>query len=176
MNSYFSSVQKWRIPQSAIADCLDEMSIDGRDGNEGIVLFFGMDDGETAEVTHLVRLRGPNIKKHPDFIRIDSSLFNEVADLASEHGVRLLGQVHSHGPGYFLDLSPTDREYGIHAPYYLSLVAPDYGLSQKPLETWGIHVYMENRGYIRLTSPEVSRKIDLVPNGRLPFLTVGGEQ
>ncbi len=176
MNSYFSSVEKWKIPQTAVSDCLAEMSIDGQNGNEGIVLFLGRDNGDAAEVTHLVRLRGSNIKKYPDFINIDASLFNEVTDLASEHRARLIGQVHSHGPGYFLDLSRTDREYGIHAPCYLSLVAPDYGLSQKPLGTWGIHVYMENRGYVRLTRSEVLRKIEMVPGAQLPFLTAGGAE
>ena len=174
MNSYFSSVEKWRIPQTAVADCLSEMSIDGRNGNEGIVLFLGQDDGDAAELTHLVRLRGPEIKKYPNFISISASLFNEVADVASEHGARLIGQVHSHGSGYSLDLSPTDRDHGLHAPYYLSLVAPDYGLSQKPVETWGIHVYMENRGYVRLTPAEVSQSIEIVPGSQLPILTVGG--
>jgi hypothetical protein len=42
-NSYFSEIQTWRIPEMAIADTLEEMAIDGREGNEGIVLFLGHD-------------------------------------------------------------------------------------------------------------------------------------
>jgi proteasome lid subunit RPN8/RPN11 len=176
MNSYFSLIEKWRMPETAVADCLAEMSIDGRSGNEGIVLFLGRDDGDVAELTHLVKLRGPDIKKYPNFISIGASLFNEVTNLASEHGARLIGQVHSHGPGYSLDLSPTDRRYGLHAPFYLSLVAPDYALSRKPVETWGIHVYMENRGYVRLTPAEISRRIEIVLGAKLPDLTAGGDE
>lgn len=47
----------------------------------------GRDDASVAEVSHLVKLRGPMIRKRPDQIWIGSDLFNEVADLAIEHKV-----------------------------------------------------------------------------------------
>jgi hypothetical protein len=172
-NRYFSQIDAWRIPETAIADVLAEMAIDGREGNEGIVLFLGREDLAVAEVTHLVKLRGPGIKKRPWQITISAALLNEVTDVAIEHKVRLVGQVHSHGPGYGLDLSPTDRSYGIRAPYYFSLVAPDYALSSEPIHRWGVHVFLERQGYVRLPPAEVSRRIQIVPSLRIPFITVG---
>ena len=129
------------------------------------------------KATHLVRLRGALIEKHPDFINIHPSLLNDVADIAIEHKVRLIGQVHSHGPGYWLDLSPTDREYGIRASSYLSLVAPDYGNTNASIQHWGVHVYADCDGYLRRKS---ARSPPSDPECRaarhLPFLTVGGAQ
>jgi hypothetical protein len=175
-NSYFVPVARWRFPESVISDSLREMAIDGQRGNEGIVMWLGRDDGGSTEITHLVRLRGALVDKRPDLINIHPSLLNDVADLAIEHKARLIGQVHSHGPGYSLDLSPTDREYGIKAPHYLSLVAPDYGNTTTPIQYWGVHVFVEGNGYVRLTPEESYTRVQLIPGSRLPFLTAGGAE
>jgi hypothetical protein len=174
-NSYFSEIETWRIPESVIADALAEMAIDGRDGNEGIALFLGQDDDGYAEVTHLVKLRGPGLEKSPAQININAALLNEVTDVAIENKVRLLGQVHSHGPGYGIDLSRTDRVYGIKTPYYLSLVAPDYALLAAPIQRWGVHVFMEKQGYVRLSAVEANRRIQVVPGVHVSVITVGVE-
>lgn len=174
-NSYFSEVETWRIPKLSIPDALAEMALDGRDGNEGIVLFLGRDNGAAAELTHMVKLRGHGVEKHPAQIKIDAALLNEVTDVAIGNNVRLIGQVHSHGPGYSLDLSTTDRLYGVKTPYYLSLVAPDYGMSGVPIQRWGVHVFMENQGFVRLGIREVERRIQIVPGTNVPFITVGVE-
>ncbi len=172
-NSYFSQIETWRISETVIPDALEEMAIDGRQGNEGIMLFLGRDKDAAAEVTHLVKLRGPGLEKYPAQIKIDAALLNEVTDVAIESKVRLIGQVHSHGPGYGLDLSPTDRVCGIKTPYYLSLVAPDYGMSAMPIQRWGVHVFMENQGYVRLSAAAVDRRIQVVPGAHVAFITVG---
>jgi hypothetical protein len=172
-NSYFPAVESWRIPEAAIPEVLAEMAIDGREGNEGIVLFLGRENLTVAEVTHFVKLRGRGIQKRPWQIRIDAGLLNEVTDVAIENKVRLIGQVHSHGPGYGLDLSPTDRAYGIKTAYYLSLVAPDYALSSAPIHQWGVHIFREERGFVRLSVAEVTRSIQVIPTAPISFLTVG---
>jgi hypothetical protein len=175
-NSYFSHTETWRIPETVILDSLAEMAIDGQYGNEGLVLWLGRDYGDIAEVTHLVRLRGSLVEKRPAFINIQPSLLNDVADLAINHRARLIGQVHSHGPGYRLDLSPTDRDYGIKVPYYLSLVAPDYGCTTAPIQHWGVNVFAERTGYVRLGPEEVRRRLQILPGPHLPFLTAGAER
>jgi proteasome lid subunit RPN8/RPN11 len=174
-NPYFSEIESWHIPEMVIAEALAEMAIDGREGNEGIALFLGRDDDGAAEVTHLVKLRGVGLEKYPDQINIHSSLLNEVTDVAVSSGVRLVGQVHSHGPGYGVGLSYTDRTYGVQTPYYLSLVAPDYALSAAPLQRWGVHVFMENQGYVRLRATEAGRRLRVIPGVHVPVITVGVE-
>jgi len=174
-NTYFHHVETWLIPAAAIADSLTEMAIDGWNGNEGIVLWLGRDDGDVAEVTHLIRLRGSLVEKLPDLINIHPALLNDVADIAIANNVRLVGQVHSHGPGYSLDLSPTDCEYGIKAPDYLSVVAPDYGNTTAPFHSWGIHVFIDS-AYRRLRAHDAQRRVHIGPGPHLPFLTVGGAE
>jgi proteasome lid subunit RPN8/RPN11 len=174
-NPYFPEIESWQIPEMVVADALEEMAIDGRQGNEGIALFLGRDNNGAAEVTHLVKLRGPGLEKYPDQISIHSSLLNEVTDVALSNKVRLIGQVHSHGPGYGISLSYTDRTYGIKTPYYLSLVAPDYALSSAPLRSWGAHVFMEKQGYVRLNAAEADRRLRIVAGASVPIITVGAE-
>jgi hypothetical protein len=174
MKKLFSETTKWALPETVLPDSLMEMAIDGQRGNEGIVLWLGRDHGEIAEITHLVKLRGPLVTKLPDHIHIESALFNDVADLAIEHGVRLVGQIHTHGPGYSLDLSPTDRVYGLQTPHYLSLVAPNYALSDSSLVDCAVHVFTPARGYVRLNNAELSRQINIVAGPHLPFIQVGG--
>jgi hypothetical protein len=174
-NPYFSDIESWHIPEMLIADALDEMAIDGRQGNEGIALFLGRDKDRDAEVTHLMKLRGPGLEKYPDQINIHSSLLNDVTDVAISNKVRLIGQVHSHGPGYGIGLSYTDRAYGIKTPFYLSLVAPDYALSSAPLRSWGVHVFMEKQGYVQLDAAEAGRRLRIVPGVSVPVITVGVE-
>ena len=174
MTSLFSETTTWRLPATVLPDSLEEMAIDGRRGNEGIVLWLGRDDGETAEITHLVKLRGPLITKRPNQIHIESELFNDIADVAIEKKVRLVGQIHSHGRGYSLDLSPTDRIYGLQTPHYLSLVAPDYGLTPCSITDCGIHVFQPGRGYIRLSLGEVAQKLEIIQGVHPPLIEVGG--
>jgi hypothetical protein len=166
----------WRIPETAIDDCLREMSRDGIHGNEGIVLWLGRDRSDVAELTHLIRLRGPLVEKRPEFINIHPSLFNDVADIAIVENVRLIGQIHTHGPGYRLDLSYTDREYGIKIPSYLSLVAPDYGQTREPIHRWGVHVFTADAGYQRLSKSEAQRRLEVIRGPRVPIVTVGDEE
>lgn len=173
-NPYFSPTRLWRIPRAALEHSLDEMARDGDHGHEGIVLWLGKDIGEIADVTHLIRLQGPLVQKRKDFINIHPALLNDVADIAIEHGIRLVGQVHSHGPGYGVDLSPTDRMHGIQAPYYLSLVAPHYGKTRAPLHDWGAHVYTSKAGYVRLSRDQARRCLQITGSVHPLMLTVGG--
>jgi proteasome lid subunit RPN8/RPN11 len=95
--------------------------------------------------------------------------------MAIERGLRLVGQVHSHGPGYGVDLSPTDRTHGIQVPFYLSLVAPDYARTRAPLHDWGVHVFTSAAGYVRLGGDEVRRRLQITEGLRPAILTVGVE-
>jgi hypothetical protein len=172
-NPYFPQTRLWRIPQAAIEDSLDEMSLDGAKGSEGIVLWLGKDSEDIADITHLIRLRGPQVEKRKEYINIQPALFNDVADIAIEHGLRLLGQVHSHPPGYSVDLSPTDRMYGIQVPSYLSLVAPDFARTRVPVHDWGVHIYTAKAGYVRLGHEAARRCLEITDGLRPPMLTVG---
>ena len=172
-NPYFTQTRLWRIPHAAIEDSLDEMALDGANGTEGIVLWLGKDLDDIADITHLIRLRGPLVVKRKEYINIHSALLNDVADIAIEHGLRLLGQVHSHPPGYSVDLSPTDRMYGIQVPFYLSLVAPDFARTRVPVHNWGVHIYTAEAGYVRVGQEKMRGCLQITDHLRPPMFTVG---
>ena len=172
-NPYFTQIRLWRIPQAAIEDSLDEMALDGAKGTEGIVLWLGKDNDDIAEITHLIRLRGSLVVKRKEYINIHSALLNDVADIAIERGLRLLGQVYSHPPGYSVDLSPTDRMYGIQVPFYLSLVAPDFARTRVPVQNWGVHIYTAEAGYLRVDQEQTRHCLQITDGLRPPIFTVG---
>jgi hypothetical protein len=170
----FSKIQTWQLPGIALTESLVEMARDGREGNEGVVLWLGRRFQGHSQITHLVGLRGPNIVRRPDYLQIEPELLNDVADLTIELNVSLVGQIHSHGVGYETDLSITDRRYGIAVPYFLSVVAPDYGLRQGTTITdCGIHVFEPDFGFRRLSSTEAAERIQITDVNNLPFLIVG---
>lgn len=172
---YFPPVKKWIIPEICFAASLEEMSLDGKFGNEGIALWLGKRSQGNAAVTHLMRLRGSGIIKEPDFLQISPALLNEITGSALNHEVMLLGQIHSHGMYYGVDLSITDKEDGISVPYYLSLVAPDYAMRQHlSLDEYGIHVFEPGFGYRRLHSGEAKAAIEITTSS-ISILTIGEE-
>ena len=171
--SLYDPVDVWRIPVSVLPDSIAEMAPDGKRGCEGIVLWLGSVAQRTATITHLVGLHGPKVIKRPDHLRIDPDLFNELADLCEEVGSTLLGQIHSH-PGTFVDLSETDRRYGVSTPHYLSVVAPYY--AQDPSVGWtqcGVHVFHPTSGFQRLSAELVTRRIQIVSDVRPPLTRLG---
>ena len=175
--SYFPKVERWLIPKSALSSSFREMALDGVCGNEGIALWLGRRIGGRADITHVVALRGPGVIRKPNLLRISDDLMNDVTDLAIEHSVSLVGQIHSHGTGYGINLSPTDRMYGISVPYYLSLVAPHFGSRPKtPIGKCGVHVFEPGgAGFRRLPPDEANRRLEVISGPATPVLLVGTE-
>ena len=173
--SKFPRVDRWHIPRSVWSASFDEMARDGREGNEGVALWLGQRHDGIGTVSNVVVLRGPGVVKQPAFLEISSALMNDVTDVAIELGAVLLGQIHAHGRGWSIDLSYTDRTYGIAHPSYLSLVAPDYGLRPDVLPAdCGVHVFMPNIGFVRLSDHDAAQRVTLVDHPVAKPIVVGG--
>lgn len=174
MTTYFPEVRRWLLPPAALRLSLEEMAIDGREGNEGIALWLGRREDGLATVSHVIRLRGPLVEKAPDLLTVDSLLFADVTILAADLGLQLVGQVHSHGPWSGVAFSRTDHTYGLRVPFYLSAVAPDY--AQRPdtrPEEYGFHVYRPGVGYQLLDPADVRDQILTSEEHPVNLLTVG---
>ncbi len=175
--NYFPKIDKWHIPRDVLGKSLEEMSLDGVRGNEGICLWLGSrnDDGN-ATITHMALLRGPRIVKSPANIQIAPELMREVHETARENGLTLVGQIHSHGRGYGVSLSYSDRTYGISVPYYLSLVAPDYAMNKATkIEDCGVHVSLPKKGYVRLNVKQVKSSVLIEAGRSVTILTIGDD-
>lgn len=112
--------------------------------------------------------------KRPDSLRIETWLFNEVADLAIKLGLKLVGQIHTHGRGYGIDLSRADRSGGVAVPHYLSVVAPDYALRPNTrISDCGVHVFEPGYGYRRIPAHQVRTRVDMPPGPKAAWTIVG---
>jgi len=172
--TYFSIPEHWRIPEAALRHSFAEMAEDGQRGCEGIAMWLGHYDGNTAIVTHVARLRGPGILKEPDRLLISADLVNDLTDVAIENNLTLIGQIHSHGPLHTTNLSETDKRYGIAVPGYLSAVAPDYALrSETTISECGLHVFIPGKSWPRLSPTEVRQRISIVSGIIVPILVAG---
>lgn len=171
---YFPTVDQWNLPETALRESMIEMARDGACGNEGVVLWLGRRSNGQAHVTHIVALRGPNVIKRPAQLILKEPIFAAVTDAAIDLGVSLIGQIHSHGPGYGVDLSPTDRMYGVSVPYYLSLVAPDYAMRlNTSLLECGVHVFQSGLGFRQLMPAETRVCVRLTTEPLPPMIVVG---
>jgi proteasome lid subunit RPN8/RPN11 len=176
-DQYFPAVRRWILPEAALRDSLLEMARDGAHRHEGCALWLGRRQDGVADITHLIGLRGPGIVKRPDYLNIERWLFNEVADAAIALGLSVVGQIHSHGPGYGTNLSPVDRTGGIAIPYYLSVVAPDYALRPNTgLTDCGVHVFEPKHGYRRLGPEEILTRLCLSSGPQVPMTLVGKDR
>ena len=158
--NYFPKINRWLIPEGALRCSREEMARDGRVGNEGTALWLGKKEDGEARLTHLVFLRGRGIHKGPLNIWIDPELMREVHEQAERVGTILIGQIHSHDRDYGVGLSPTDRAYGVRVPYFLSVVYPDFASREDTtILDCGVHVFMPERDFVRLTDRQVSKQI-----------------
>lgn len=174
VHEYFPAVSRWRIPASVVGDSYEELARYGQRGTEGIALWAGKRIyRKTAEITHVLLLRGVGIWRHREMIRIAPALMNDVTDMLEALDATLIGQIHSHAPGYGVDLSSTDRHYGINVPYYLSVVAPDFAMRTPAINQWGVHVYEPVAGWRRLTPAASTSALEVIDGVRVPVSTVG---
>lgn len=172
--NFFPAVEIWRLPRAAFAASLREMALDGEHGNEGIALWLGKRDGALVTITRVVCLRGDDVVREPAHLSVGADTLNEVADLAIDNGVTFVGQIHSHGRHFGVDLSLTDRRYGVAVPHFLSVVAPDYALRpDTTLSECGVHVFEAGAGYRRLGAAESARRLVLTDDDDVTVMTVG---
>jgi hypothetical protein len=170
----FPIPRRWQIPEAAMHHSFVEMARDGARSCEGIAMWLGRHEGDTAIVTHIARLEGPGIRKGPDLLAISASLVNDLTDVAIEHKLTLIGQIHSHGPWHTTDLSEVDKRCGIAVPGFLSAVAPDYALRQgTTLDQCGLHVFLPPQGWVRLSREEVADRFSIINNVPVSVLVAG---
>lgn len=172
--SLYATTHQWRLPRNVLSDSLRLMRPDGILGREGIVFWLGQNNAGVATIRSLVLMSGSGIQKFPLYMEISPDAMNALSNLAESRDSYLVGQIHSH-PGTFVDLSEADIRYGVSVPYYLSVVAPHYGMDTRT--SWaecGIHVFAPGAGFHRLTEPDVARAIHIEDARVAEVIEIGG--
>jgi len=163
----YRTPDRWLLADGLLQATMQELAIDGGLHREGVAFFLGRHKDTVAHITHLCTLRGDKLDKTVDHLRIDPALMNEVTDLSIAEDLHLVGQIHSHGPGYGTDLSYPDHFYGIRVPGFLSLVAPDFAQRRETqLVECGVHVFETPGGFRRMPPGEISRRFGRLDNAR----------
>jgi len=169
----------WTLPQRALDYAYQELAADGALDREGIALWAGTAQGSKVRVTHVLLLRGPGVVRKEGYIGIAPDLLNQVTDALSaiDGDVYLVGQIHGHPPRVSTDLSHVDIAYGIRAPNYLSIVAPNYGMSPVArLDECGVHVFETSNGWRRLRPSEVTSRVTVLHSPAIECLRIGDDQ
>lgn len=172
MTSPYVCAERWLLAEGLFDAVLKELTVDGREHREGVAFFLGKHVGPEAHVTHLVVLRGAALVKREDHLQIPSAMMNEVTDHCIAEDAVLLGQVHSHGPGYGVALSYADHYLGVRTPGFLSLVCPDFGMrAGTRLQDCGVHLFEAPRGFRRLGQGEIAQRFGTLPGSPVRTLT-----
>lgn len=163
--------ERWRLAEGLLPAVLDELAIDGLHNREGVLFLLGRHQELEGLVTHIVVLRGERVVKKEAHLHIPAELMNEVTDHVIEQDAVLLGQIHSHGRGYGVDLSYPDHFHGIRAPGFLSLVCPDFGLRPGTrLDDHGVHVFDAPHGFRRMDKAEIGQRFGTLSGVRVQRL------
>jgi len=131
----------------------------GATKHEGIVYWAGRHLGSETVVTTCI---APAARSTWGSFSTSSGTNARVVMYLAEHGLELLGQVHSH-PGAVVDHSDGDDERAL-MPYegFVSIVVPRYGRNGlRPLTNCGVHVY-ENSRFRRLPESAVMSRFHVV--------------
>ncbi len=174
MNPY-PDINHWIIPDGLFRASLDELARDGKKGKEGMCLWLGSRGHDrNARFTHAGFFEPNSIKNGPAHIQIEPELMLDLHKKAEANGITLIGQIHSHPKIAGVNLSYTDRTYGISVPGYLSLVVPNFAMGKHvSIENCGVHMFVRGRGYRQLTKNEVAQKIVVDPKLGFSILKIG---
>jgi proteasome lid subunit RPN8/RPN11 len=175
MGEFFSVPARWALTDYVWQQSFDDMALDGAMGREGVALWLGHIDGETAVATLTVLLRGPGVIKRHNQLAISAGLMNMVTLAALKIELILVGQIHSHSPLASTDLSYPDRHMGITDTGYLSLVAPNFAQGPTELTDCGVHVHEGAEGWRRLPHHEILQRFTQPSVPAQPPLIIGGD-
>lgn len=170
---YFPTTRRWVLGQSVIDTTMAELARTGRDRREGIALWLGQRNAETARVSHVVRLRGSGLVARGDLLEVSAHLFNEVGDVCADLNLVWLGQAHTHG-GSWTGMSRTDRRFGPSTPSFLSVIVPHFAEDDRTtLADCGIHLLDPSTGWKTLDRDEMESRIVVDLNVESAVVTVG---
>jgi proteasome lid subunit RPN8/RPN11 len=127
--------------------------------HEGVVYWAGRRMGAQNIVTTCI---APDARTTYGSFATTSHANARVVMYLADHGLELLGQVHSH-PGAFVDHSDGDDECAL-MPYdgFLSIVVPRYARDGlRPLSSCGVHIF-EFSGFRRLSHAEIAARFRII--------------
>lgn len=124
----FEDVERVNLSQAVTRETQRHLRAAGQTGNEGLVVWSGVQDGTTFNIRTVTAPRQRGIQSEDGVcVIVDGDVLHGLNVATFKRGERLFAQVHSHpGRAYH---SPMDDQYAIiTAPGGLSLVVPDFAV------------------------------------------------
>lgn len=138
------------VTDSLVGTLLDEIRRHGGRTNETGGFIGGSSLDAPADLLVLAGERG--IRRRRDLFQVSGPAVGCLFDWASERGVSLRAQFHSHRRKAFL--SPVDLEYGFAVDGFVSSVVPAYADPPAPPADWGWWRFRAN-AWLPIDAPEV---------------------
>jgi proteasome lid subunit RPN8/RPN11 len=123
-----------------------------REGHEAVVYLLGQTDGETTVIVAAV---SPRAKTTWGSFRVDATAMARVVRAAADHGLQVVGQLHTHPGGAYHSDGDQDGARIVYAGY-VSIVVPDYGRRLPTMEGAAVFFFRGGTGFIQLDPPMFS--------------------
>ncbi len=154
--SGFEAIRSVTVPLALAEATQRSLRAAGREGNEGLALWSGIQDGTSFAVRTLTTPEQRALRSAEGVcVVVDGNALHEVNVAVFKRGERLLAQVHSH-PGRAYHSAMDDRYAVITSPGALSLVVPDFAV--RPFDVGGCAIYRLTRSGTWIEVPRQEAK------------------
>jgi hypothetical protein len=164
MSQLYPEIEKWAVPQAALAKTVAAVLPTGLAGRETGVFWLG-ERSTIATVSALVMPSGQGVEEHPEQWKVSPAVYGAISLWAKPKHLALLAIAHIHLPGVPVALSWADRNLSVQVPGILAIVIGNGG-ADRDHSQWSWNVYNRNE-YRKMTPPQLGDRIDITPNGRL---------
>jgi hypothetical protein len=152
---YFSSIDKYVIPEDLYSRTLAALRRAGRDRTESTVYWAGSVFGATATITTLVVPVGPGVRMHRLQVRVSDQIIAAIDAQMDPPRRVLLAQVHTHAGRAFH--STVDDAFGFDTLGFISIVVPNFGRrGLAALSSWSFNECIGTGRYRELPQSEVT--------------------
>jgi len=158
MTAAYPRIDRWVLPDSAVAATLALVRPAGEEGNESGVFWLGS-RADVACIRAVVHPAGKGVEEAPGFWRVSPEVFGAISRWASPLGLTLLGIAHIHGHGVPAHLSWADRNRSVRVPGILAIVIGNGG-EDEDYRDWGWYV-CAGEDFQRLGEAELTRRVEL---------------
>jgi hypothetical protein len=130
-----------------------------REDAEGVVYWFGFEDGRRAVVTSVIV---PNADTRFGNVSTSAAANAEALSVITDTPLVLVGQAHSHPRAWVGHSIHDDRETFAQFPGALSVVVPWFGRRPVTMDECGVHRIIDGR-YVQIDPEKVAEHLRLIP-------------
>lgn len=158
----FEALKHIALPLGVAERSQSSLRSAGRSGNEGLVLWSGVQEGESFTIRTVTVPRQRAIRSADGVcVVVDGDALHQFNVETYRRGERLIAQVHTH-PGRAYHSEMDDRYAVVTAPGGLSLVVPDFAVRPFDLRECAVYRLSTRGAWLEVAQREVGRLFSIV--------------